>query len=95
MNNRTCLASLSLARAASGIAGAGLAFLAITSPPEARTASRNKAAVAAKFDAWSAGAGNPFELLTDEASWTIEGNSVASKDLRDQGGLSPRRHSSV
>jgi len=32
-----------------------------------------------KFEAWKAGTGNPFELLADEASWTIEGNSVASK----------------
>lgn len=79
MNNLTRPSTSSLARAALGIAGAGLAFLAITSPAEAQTASRNKAIVAGKFDAWNAGTGNPFELLTDEASWTIEGNSVASK----------------
>lgn len=50
-------------------------------PPrgEAQTANRNKAAVQARFDAWKAGTGNPFELLADDASWTIEGNSVASK----------------
>lgn len=40
---------------------------------------RNKAAVEAKFDAWKAGTGNPFELLANDARWTIEGNSVASK----------------
>jgi len=39
----------------------------------------NKAAVAAKFEAWKAGTGNPFELLAGDARWTIEGNSAASK----------------
>ena len=40
---------------------------------------RNKALVQAGFDAWKAGTGNPFELLAEEASWTIVGNSDASK----------------
>jgi uncharacterized protein len=39
----------------------------------------NKSLVSAKFDAWAAGTGSPFELLADDAQWTIEGNSVASK----------------
>lgn len=43
------------------------------------TPSANKAAVEAKFEAWKAGTGNPFELLADDARWTIEGNSAASK----------------
>lgn len=49
------------------------------SPSSAQTAADNKAAVSSAFEAWQAGTGNPFELLADEASWTIEGNSVASK----------------
>ena len=40
---------------------------------------RNKALVQAKFDAWKAGTGSPFELLADDASWTIVGNSDAAK----------------
>jgi hypothetical protein len=40
---------------------------------------RNKALVQAGFDAWKAGTGNPFELLAEDASWTIVGNSDASK----------------
>ena len=40
---------------------------------------RNKALVQAGFDAWNAGTGNPFELLADDASWTIVGNSDAAK----------------
>lgn len=39
---------------------------------------RNKALVQAGFDAWKAGTGNPFELLADDASWTIVGNSDAA-----------------
>ncbi len=42
------------------------------------TADRNKALVQDRFDAWAAGTGNPFELLADEASWTISGNSDAA-----------------
>jgi uncharacterized protein len=40
---------------------------------------RNKALVQAKFDAWKAGTGSPFELLADDASWTIVGTSDAAK----------------
>lgn len=36
---------------------------------------RNKAAVRDRFEAWSAGTGSPFELLADDASWTIVGGS--------------------
>jgi ketosteroid isomerase-like protein len=40
---------------------------------------RNKAAVEASFAAWIAGTGSPFDLLADDAIWTIVGNSVAAK----------------
>jgi ketosteroid isomerase-like protein len=43
-----------------------------------QTATQNKAVVEKSFDAWIAGADNPFELLADDANWTIEGNSAAS-----------------
>ncbi len=32
-----------------------------------------------KFAAWVAGTGSPFELLAENASWTIAGNSAVSK----------------
>ena len=67
------------ARFTLGFAAASLAILALSPRAEAQTPAQNKAAVEAKFEAWKAGSGNPFELLADEASWTIEGNSVASK----------------
>ena len=40
---------------------------------------RNKAVVRAGFDAWSSGTGIPYDLLADDASWTIVGHSAASK----------------
>ena len=43
------------------------------------TTARNKATVQASFDAWRAGTGSPFDLLADTATWTIVGNSVASR----------------
>jgi uncharacterized protein len=39
----------------------------------------NKAVVQASFDAWRAGTGSPYDLLADDASWTIVGHSAASK----------------
>ena len=39
---------------------------------------RNKALVQAGFEAWKAGTGSPFDLLADDASWTIVGNSDAA-----------------
>ena len=40
---------------------------------------RNKAIVEASFDAWHAGTGSPYDLLADDAVWTIVGRSLASK----------------
>lgn len=39
----------------------------------------NKALIEDKFAAWAAGIGSPFDLLADDAIWTITGNSAASK----------------
>lgn len=43
------------------------------------TEARNKELAEAGFAAWSAGTGSPYDLLADDAVWTIVGNSVASK----------------
>jgi ketosteroid isomerase-like protein len=43
------------------------------------TQQRNKAAVQDRFAAWANGTGNPFELLAEDATWTITGRSAASK----------------
>lgn len=66
-------------RTAFGFAATNALLFAFAAEAGAQTPVQNKAAVASKFQAWKAGTGNPFELLADEASWTIEGNSVASK----------------
>lgn len=39
----------------------------------------NEDLVRAAFDRWRAGTGGPFELLADEAHWTIVGSSPVSK----------------
>jgi uncharacterized protein len=48
---------------------------------ETETEAKNKAAVQAAFDAWRAGTGGPFSLLTPDATWTITGNSVAAAKI--------------
>lgn len=45
---------------------------------------RNKAAIAASFEAWRAGTGGPFDLLSDDASWTVVGRSRVSKTYPDR-----------
>jgi uncharacterized protein len=42
-------------------------------------ATRNKAMVLDRFNAWKAGTGGPFELLAENATWTIVGHSVVAK----------------
>lgn len=46
---------------------------------ESMTASTNEALVKGAFDRWRAGTGGPFELLADDARWTIVGSSPVSK----------------
>jgi len=45
---------------------------------------RNKAIVQDRFDAWKNGTGSPFELLAEDASWTIVGSSVVAKTYGDR-----------
>jgi ketosteroid isomerase-like protein len=46
------------------------------------TNARTKAIVEASFKAWSDGTGSPFDLLTDDATWTIVGRSAAAGTYR-------------
>jgi hypothetical protein len=48
------------------------------------TVSSNEALVKAGFDRWRAGAGGPFELLADDAHWTIVGSSPVSKTYQSK-----------
>lgn len=36
------------------------------------------------FDAWKNGTGSPYQLLDDNVSWTIVGNSLASKEYKSR-----------
>lgn len=64
-----------------GIGAAALAFTFANCSASARSSgdTDNKAIVSQSFEAWRSGTGSPFDLLADDARWTIEGNSVASK----------------
>lgn len=39
----------------------------------------NRATIARSFKAWRDGAGGPYDLLAENATWTITGNSLAGK----------------
>jgi ketosteroid isomerase-like protein len=45
-----------------------------------KTEANNLALVRKGFDAWKNGTGSPYQLLDDNVSWTIVGNSLASKE---------------
>ena len=40
---------------------------------------RNRALVANGFQAWANGTGSPYDLLAEDASWTITGNSMVAR----------------
>jgi len=68
--------------AAAGIAA--MAFALFLLPAQARAAASeeseaNRTLIRSSFDAWRDGTGSPFDLLADDARWTIEGRSVASR----------------
>lgn len=42
-------------------------------------AEANRATIARSFEAWRAGTGGPYDLLAEDSSWTITGNSAAAK----------------
>lgn len=63
---------------------AGCAGLLLSAPgAKAQSGSseeeRNRVLIQRAFDAWRDGTGGPYDLLADDASWTITGNSAAAK----------------
>jgi ketosteroid isomerase-like protein len=60
------------------LAGAVLPAQATGGRPSAKEES-NRAAIARSFEAWRDGTGGPYDLLAEDAVWTITGNSVAAK----------------
>jgi ketosteroid isomerase-like protein len=63
------------------IAAASLAMAAFIPAAQAQTSGEeeNKALVQRAFDAWATGTGSPYDLLAEDATWTIAGNSAASR----------------
>jgi len=59
-----------------------LAVCAMVTPAQPQTGTipnANKVLVQQAFDAWAAGTGSPYDLLAENVTWTITGNSLASK----------------
>lgn len=48
-------------------------------PMSTATEARNKALAEASFEAWRDGTGSPYDLLAEDAQWTIVGHSLASR----------------
>lgn len=59
--------------------GLALAVATLTTKASASEADTNRATIDRAMDAWAAGTGGPYDLLADDAVWTISGNSLASK----------------
>ena len=49
------------------------------SVPVSAATAVNRETIARAMDAWAAQKGGPYDLLADDASWTITGNSLAAK----------------
>ena len=64
-----------------GSVAIALAAATMTAKAAAQTSSvdANRTTVAKAMDAWAAGTGGPYDLLAEDAVWTISGNSLASK----------------
>jgi len=60
------------------IASAGILPTPAPAQPAAEE-ERNRTLVQRGFDAWRDGTGSPYDLLADDASWTIAGNSLAAR----------------
>ena len=62
---------------------AGLVHMSITETAWAQSKQgveeHNRELVAKGFEAWASGTGSPYDLLAEDASWTITGNSMAAK----------------
>jgi ketosteroid isomerase-like protein len=48
------------------------------SAPQTGEVERNRTLVAHSFEAWANGTGSPYDLLAEDAHWTITGNSLAA-----------------
>jgi len=53
-------------------------FVGVPAMAQTDIETRNRQTIQSAFDAWSAGTGGPFDLLTEDATWTIVGRSEAA-----------------
>jgi ketosteroid isomerase-like protein len=60
------------------IATFALALIGAPAMAQTDTETQNRQTIQTAFDAWSAGTGGPFDLLADDARWTITGRSEAA-----------------
>ncbi len=62
-------------------AGAGLAFMAkgVRAQPTDNEEAHNRALIQQSFEHWRNGTGSPYDLLAEDAQWTITGNSLAAR----------------
>ena len=70
-----------LARLGAVVAGFALALTTpgISAHAADDTAAANKAAITRSFEAWAAGTGGPYDLLSDDVQWTIPGRSMVAR----------------
>ena len=54
----------------------------MSAQPASVSTARNKATVESSLKAWAAGTGSPYDLLADDATWTIVGRSAAAKTYK-------------
>lgn len=67
------------AAACVAIAGVPLMTSDLAAAQTAELEEHNRELVAKGFEAWTNGTGSPYDLLAEDASWTITGNSAAAK----------------
>jgi len=60
------------------IAAFALTFIGAPAMAQADQETQNRQIIQTAFDAWGAGTGGPFDLLVDDARWTITGRSEAA-----------------
>lgn len=62
-------------------AAAGLAFMAkgVRAQPADNEDAHNRTLIQQSFEHWRNGTGSPYDLLTEDAQWTITGNSLAAR----------------
>lgn len=62
------------------LAAVSIGFITASAQAEHEMRDENIETIKAAFDEWAKGTGGPYALLAENVSWTITGNSMASKN---------------